>query len=97
MAPPLFRFPVVYLSGLVVASHYTGAVCPQTTPAAWTDSKVIERDVAIIGGGASGSYSAVRLKEDYNLSVVVVEKDNILVSSLPPHPLPPSLTSDRNV
>ncbi|KAK3366464.1 hypothetical protein B0H63DRAFT_371864, partial [Podospora didyma] len=33
------------------------------------------KDVAIIGGGASGSYSAVRLREDFGVSVVFIEKD----------------------
>lgn len=41
-------------------------------------AKVIYRDVAIIGGGASGSYSAIRLREDYNLSVVLIEKEDKL-------------------
>lgn len=39
----------------------------------------IHRDVAIVGGGAAGSYSAVRLREDFGVSVVVIEKDNKLV------------------
>ncbi|KAK0738883.1 hypothetical protein B0T18DRAFT_335184 [Schizothecium vesticola] len=38
----------------------------------------IYRDVAIIGGGAAGSYSAVRLREDFGVSVVVIEKDSKL-------------------
>jgi phytoene dehydrogenase-like protein len=38
-------------------------------------SRVISRDVAIIGGGASGTYAAVRLREDYDTSVVVVEHE----------------------
>lgn len=37
-------------------------------------STVLYRDVAIIGGGASGGYAAVRLKEDFNKTIVVVEK-----------------------
>ncbi|KAK5651913.1 hypothetical protein OQA88_11572 [Cercophora sp. LCS_1] len=37
--------------------------------------KTVFKDVAIIGGGASGSYSAVRLREDYGVSVVLIEKD----------------------
>lgn len=41
---------------------------------------IIERDVAIIGGGASGTYAAVRLREDHNVSIVVVEKEDHLVS-----------------
>ena len=40
---------------------------------------VIQKDVAIIGGGASGAYSAVRLREDFDLSVVLIEKEAILV------------------
>jgi heterodisulfide reductase subunit A-like polyferredoxin len=35
---------------------------------------IITRDVCIIGGGATGTYSAVRLREDFNKSIVIVEK-----------------------
>ncbi|KAE8449544.1 hypothetical protein EG329_008153 [Mollisiaceae sp. DMI_Dod_QoI] len=35
---------------------------------------IITRDICIIGGGATGAYAAVRLREDFNKSVVVVEK-----------------------
>lgn len=41
--------------------------------------KTIARDVAIIGGGAAGAHAAVRLREDFGKSVVVVEKQNRLV------------------
>jgi hypothetical protein len=34
---------------------------------------VLNTDVAIIGGGASGTYAAVRLREDFNTSIVLVE------------------------
>jgi len=44
-----------------------------------TPASTIHRDVAIIGGGASGAYSAVRLREDFGLSVVLVEKEAFLV------------------
>ncbi|KAM7212487.1 beta-cyclopiazonate dehydrogenase [Rhypophila decipiens] len=40
--------------------------------------RVIEKDVAIIGGGASGAYAAIRLKEDYGKSIVLVEKEAAL-------------------
>lgn len=39
-----------------------------------------EVDVLIVGGGATGAYAAVRLREDYKKSVLVVEKSNRLVS-----------------
>lgn len=41
---------------------------------------IIFRDVAIIGGGASGAYAAVRLRDDYGKSVALIEKEDILVS-----------------
>lgn len=42
-----------------------------------------EVDVAIVGGGATGSYAAVRLREDYGKTVLVIEKEHKLVSGLP--------------
>ena len=42
--------------------------------------ETIERDVVIVGGGAAGSHAAVRLREDEGKSVVIIEKENNLVS-----------------
>jgi ribulose 1,5-bisphosphate synthetase/thiazole synthase len=39
----------------------------------------IVRDVVILGGGASGSYAAIRLK-DFGKTVVVIEEQNHLVT-----------------
>ncbi|KAK2035781.1 amine oxidase [Colletotrichum somersetense] len=39
---------------------------------------ILERDVVILGGGASGAHAAVRLREDFNKSIVIVEKQNRL-------------------
>jgi heterodisulfide reductase subunit A-like polyferredoxin len=39
----------------------------------------ITKDVVIIGGGSSGTYGAVRLREDYNKSIIIVEKEDHLV------------------
>lgn len=41
--------------------------------------EVINRDVVIVGGGASGAHAAVKLR-DMGKSVVLVEKRDILVS-----------------
>ena len=38
---------------------------------------IITRDVCIIGGGSTGTYSAIRLR-DMGKSVVVVEKKDVL-------------------
>lgn len=42
----------------------------------------IYKDVAILGGGASGTYAAVRLREDYGKSVLVIEQEPVLVISV---------------
>ena len=47
-------------------------------------ASVIRTDVAVIGGGASGAYSAVRLREDFGLRVVLIEKEAILVRTIMP-------------
>ena len=63
----------------VLSRGALAALQPQnvTTPQSNASADVIERDVAIIGGGSAGTYSAVRLK-DMGKSVVVIEKDVIL-------------------
>ncbi|PMD41025.1 amino oxidase [Hyaloscypha variabilis F] len=48
------------------ASHYTAA--PRT----------IYKDVVILGGGASGAHAAVRLREDYNKNIIIIEKQDNL-------------------
>lgn len=45
--------------------------------------ETIEKDVVIVGGGGSGAHAAVRLREDYNKSVVLIEKEPILVRKKP--------------
>ncbi|KAG3189952.1 hypothetical protein PC129_g25145, partial [Phytophthora cactorum] len=35
---------------------------------------VLEKDVVVIGGGASGCHAAFRLREDYGKSILLVEK-----------------------
>jgi hypothetical protein len=44
-------------------------------------SDILHRDVVVIGGGASGAYAAVRLRDDLNKSIALIEKQDILVSS----------------
>ncbi|KAJ3541897.1 hypothetical protein NM208_g4391 [Fusarium decemcellulare] len=41
-------------------------------------SSVIERDVVIVGGGASGAHAAFRLREDFGKSIILIEKEDRL-------------------
>lgn len=41
---------------------------------------ILFKDVVIIGGGASGAYAAVRLRDDYGKSMALVEMRETLVS-----------------
>jgi len=63
---------------VLLSTHSVAAKCRDGSNAA-DDLTTTYKDVVIVGGGASGVYSAVRLREDYGLSVVVVEKDIQLV------------------
>lgn len=49
----------------------------QFDPSNFASDHVITRDVAVIGGGATGTYAAINLKL-LGESVVLVEKENIL-------------------
>lgn len=54
---------------------------PRVTADKSTD--ILYRDVVVIGGGASGAYAAVRLRDDFNKSIALIEKQSILVIPLP--------------
>ncbi|KAF7163032.1 hypothetical protein CNMCM5623_008052 [Aspergillus felis] len=39
---------------------------------------ILFKDVVVVGGGASGAYAAVRLRDDFGKSVALIEKQSIL-------------------
>mgnify|MGYP001950205819 CR=1 FL=1 len=63
---------------------YYATVALGQLAAASRPGQCITRDVAIIGGGASGSHAAVWLR-DHGYSIVLVEKNNRLVSAAANH------------
>jgi hypothetical protein len=54
------------------------------------DEDIITCDVCVIGGGATGTYAAVRLREDFKKSVLVVERDNQLGGNVNTYVVPGS-------
>lgn len=56
-------------------------------------SNIISTDVAIIGGGASGTYAAVRLREDYNTSIVLIESRSRLGGHVSTYVVPETNTT----
>jgi len=73
MAPRLYKLLAIGISSLLGAAY-----ARQIDERNFSPSEVIERDVAIVGGGATGTYAAVRLREDLNQTVIVVEQQNHL-------------------
>ena len=43
---------------------------------------IVNTYVAILGGGASGTYAAVRLREDYGKNVILIEMEAVLVGTV---------------
>lgn len=41
--------------------------------------QTLVKDVVIIGGGASGTHAAIRLRDDFGTSIALIEKQEILV------------------
>jgi hypothetical protein len=64
-------------SGVAAAAGLATGLRPGTALAATgaRPAPVIERDVVVLGGGSSGTYTAVRLR-DLGRSVLVVESKN---------------------
>lgn len=71
-------------------------VPPELSPSSYRPHDVIYRDVAIIGGGSAGSYSAVRLV-DHNISVAVIEPKGQLGGHAETYVDPSGVTVDIGV
>ncbi|KAH7112969.1 hypothetical protein B0J13DRAFT_657438 [Dactylonectria estremocensis] len=55
-----------------------GVVALSSIIAATPVTNIISKDVVVVGGGAAGAYAAVRLREDYGQSIVLIEKEGLL-------------------
>lgn len=64
-------------SVLVPALAYAEGVNDPFDPSSYASGDVISRDVAVIGGGSSGTYGAINLRK-LGKSVVLVEKEAVL-------------------
>ena len=70
---------VVQFSTILKAVSALPVVTAIIDASAFAPNDIIEQDVVIIGGGASGAHAAVKLRQDFGKSVVVIEKATTLV------------------
>ena len=70
----------MHLLSTLVAAGGIAAATITIDETAFAPEDIITKDLAIIGGGASGTYAAVRLREDLDTSIVLIEKTDHLVS-----------------
>ncbi|KAF2100139.1 hypothetical protein NA57DRAFT_37580 [Rhizodiscina lignyota] len=68
---------MVLICLLTLAATVTSTIA-SINEAEFAPEDIITKDVAIIGGGASGTYAAVRLREDLNTNIVVIEEKDRL-------------------
>jgi hypothetical protein len=54
---------------------------------------IITKEVAILGGGASGTFAAVSLREDFNTSIIVIELKNRLGGHVDTYAIPDTNTT----
>lgn len=65
------------LTVLALAAGCVVSASKLTDPGCYADKDIITRDVAVIGGGSSGTYGAIALK-DIGKSIILVEKEGVL-------------------
>ena len=84
---PGVRFPTLHLKtgtmarlvkGSVFFTLALGSLAHTIDESKFKPEDIITRDVAVVGGGASGTYAAVRLK-DQGKTVALIERDDHLV------------------
>ncbi|KIM97014.1 hypothetical protein OIDMADRAFT_131121 [Oidiodendron maius Zn] len=71
----MFRLPLFVCVGFAIASGLSRSDSAQFHACSYAAENVLVRDLVVIGGGASGAYGAIAMK-DMGRSVVVVEKES---------------------
>lgn len=72
------------IDGFLLLSLLTSTWAHTIDETKFKPEDIIVRDVAIVGGGASGTYAAVRLK-DQGKTIALIERDDHLVRDNLPH------------
>lgn len=73
----MFPLPLQAFSALSLSTLVAAISVPSLDTAAYSPSFIITRDVCVIGGGSSGTYAAIGLR-DRGKSVAVVESQSVL-------------------
>jgi hypothetical protein len=77
LSPSPKTMSVLKVLRFACVSFALGVTADQFDPKSYASKDVITRDVAVIGGGSTGTYAAVNL-QNLGKSIVLVEKENVL-------------------
>ncbi|KAI9830060.1 MAG: hypothetical protein M1819_005890 [Sarea resinae] len=77
MKPSTVLAACVWLAAAAVPAQASKDKSYEFDPACYDEADVLTRDVAVVGGGATGTYAAIKLG-DMNQTVVLVEREEIL-------------------
>lgn len=84
------------LQSIVLLSSIGVAVATPSSDTACHDCEIVDRDVAIIGGGSTGTYTAYRL-QDRSYSIAVIEPKSYLGGHAETYTAPNGWTIDMGV
>jgi hypothetical protein len=72
---------------------WVGVTFAEIDETTFPKDRIITKQVAIIGGGASGTYASVRLRSDYNASIILIEQRDHLGGHVDTYTIPGTNTT----
>jgi hypothetical protein len=79
---------MIWRTFYIISSFILGTTSAKIDKRAFAADRTITKDVAVIGGGASGTYASIRLREDFNTSIILIEQRDHLGGHVDTYTIP---------